>query len=56
VPAADQAGVEEIDAFVAWRYDLSILFGEKHHIARADGELGRADSDFERHLSTWSPG
>jgi hypothetical protein len=48
-PAADNAGIKEIEALVAGPIDLPVLLVDQHRLALVDGDLRWADLDFDRH-------
>ena len=48
-PAADHAGVEEVEALVARPCDLAVRLAHQHRLALVDGNLRRSDLDLERH-------
>ena len=55
-PAADDAGIEEIETLFARPVDLPVLLADQHRLTLVDGDLRWADLDLERHevLPLWS--
>jgi hypothetical protein len=48
-PAADDPGIEEIEALFARPVDLAVFLGEQNRLALMDGDLRRTDLNFDRH-------
>jgi hypothetical protein len=49
VPAADHAGVEEIEALLARLVDLPVGFADQHRLSLVDRDLMGTNLDLEGH-------